>query len=90
LRLRDHLLETPRHCSLACPRSNTTCSAEALPIRRSQSETVLRTSVPLLLPSLASVGKLTSSYKPSSTINMPTQIPPSDPVRVLPHLCCFK
>ncbi|MED6236406.1 hypothetical protein ATANTOWER_008716 [Ataeniobius toweri] len=32
-------------------------------------ESVLRASVPLLLPNLASVGKLASSYKPSSTIN---------------------
>ncbi|MEQ2247223.1 hypothetical protein ILYODFUR_007143 [Ilyodon furcidens] len=90
LGLREHLSETPSHCSPACPPSNIACSANVLPLTKDHKgrESVLRTSLPILLSNSASVGKPTSSNKPSSTTYMPTQIPPADPVRVLSQPCC--
>ncbi|MEQ2301982.1 hypothetical protein AMECASPLE_001716 [Ameca splendens] len=90
LGLREHLLETPSHCSPACPPSNIARSTNVLPLTKDHKgrESVLRTSLPFLLSNSASVVKPTSSNKPSSTTYMPTQIPPADPVRVLSQPCC--
>ncbi|MED6231533.1 hypothetical protein ATANTOWER_025788, partial [Ataeniobius toweri] len=76
----------PCSCSVLCSGKllgSTPCRSS-----RSQRERVCTENLLAILSNSASVGKPTSSNKPSSTTYMPTQIPPADPVRVLSQPCC--